>query len=207
MDEDSRAMQELADQDAGGGRRVDTKVELIQTWCRGSHPAMELVADPDSGIGCWDDYRPVRGHLVPLGSRSGVDAFLLNKDSEADTWIMSAGDVDPVEGCYIAGVCSSAVDYSTLLVMGPMAMFKCAGRYELYVLGEKRDMPVSVLLALGLADPEDWSDAMPLPDPPRPSLTFRAGIADAGLLDGVDDPVLDDLGDGFEDSVLAPQID
>lgn len=204
MDDNAKAEQELADSDARLG--LD-KVRLLRWWHRHGHPTMEIVVAPNDYAGNLDDYEPVRGYLAPLGSRSGVDAWRLNPDATAGVWIMVAGDVEPVEGCYVAGVANATDGYFTLLVMGPLALYKREGRYELYVLGRKRELPVSVLLALGLADPENWNAADPLPEPPSPSMSFRVGIKDAGLLEDVDDPILDDMCDGFEDTRLAPQID
>lgn len=126
-----------------------------------------------------------RGSLRALGTTAGVRSFEFTASSEATTWVLATRqDVEPVEGATLAAKVDLCGDkYASVLVIGALAIIREWGykrrssRYVMYREGEAQEVPPSVLLALGLIEPESAPEA--IAPPPAPSGAFAEALAAA----------------------------
>lgn len=126
-----------------------------------------------------------RGSLRPLGTTAGVRSFEFTASDEADTWVLATRqDVEPIEGATLATRVDLCGDrYASVIVMGPLAIVREWGykrrssRFVMYRGGEEQEVPPSVLLALGLIEPESAPEA--IAPPPAPSGAFAEALAAA----------------------------
>lgn len=115
---------------------------------------------------------PARGTLRGLGKAAGIECFEFAADSTAATWILPGGDVEAVEGAtraYHESLQSGSA--GSILVLGPVALVRWqsyrgrSARYRLYVEGAEQDAPPSVLIALGLVQPDKAPAPIAAPEP------------------------------------------
>jgi len=130
---------------------------------------------------------PVEGTLRSVGKSAGIECFEFVP--KKGSWVLAAReDLYSIEGASCA--CKMGLQgnsNATVLILGPSAIVKYVGykgrssSYHLYINGEKQDAPVSVLLALGLIEPEEAPT--PINDPPKPSSAFAEALASLKMVD------------------------
>lgn len=153
---------------------------------------MEILFEARSTNGRWGlaivgpagTTMPAQGSLVGLGTIAGIETYRFTP-GETETWILAGGDIQPHSGArQVASMGLQSSQVSAILLLGPEAVVEQHGykrrssRFVAYVAGEARDIPASILLAMGLVAPES-APAVP-PEPP-PALSGAMASAFAKL--------------------------
>lgn len=140
---------------------------------------MELIFDARSTNGRWglaivgpEGARlPAQGSLVSLGTVAGIETYRFTP-GDTGTWVLAGGDLQPHGGAtLVASRDLQSSQFATILLLGPEAVVEQHGykrrssRFVAYVAGEARDIPASILLAMGLIAPES-APAAPIEPPP-----------------------------------------
>lgn len=139
----------------------------------------QIVSDCPLGGG-W----PAQGELQSLGRAAGVACFRFVADAASGTWVLpwtGSGSVVALEGASLAYQEELQSGRSgAILLLGRTALIQRFGykergsRYKIYCAGVAQDAPPSVLLALGLIQPEAAPE--PVPAPPQPSEDFAEAL-------------------------------
>ena len=120
---------------------------------------------------------PAQGSLASLGTVAGIETYLFTP-SETGTWILAGGDLQPRGGATTVRTMNlQSSSSATILLLGPEAVIEQYGykrrssRYVAYVNGEARDIPASILLAMGIIASES-TPTTSIPPPPALSNTM-----------------------------------
>lgn len=149
---------------------------------------MEMIFEARSTNGRWGlaivgpegTRLPAQGSLVRLGTVAGIETYRFDA-GDTGTWVLAGDDMQPHGGATLVSsrdLQSSQV--ATILLLGPEAVVEHHGykrrssRFKAYVAGEAREIPASILLAMGLVAPESAPNK-PIEPPP----TLNTAMANA----------------------------
>ena len=151
---------------------------------------MEVIFDARSTNGRWGlaivgpagTTLPAQGSLVGLGTIAGIETYRFTP-GETGTWVIAGGDLQPHGGATVVRIMNLQSSYATILLLGPESVVEQHGykrrssNFIAYVSGEAREIPASILLAMGLVVPE----SAPAPIEPPPALSGAMASAFAKL--------------------------
>lgn len=150
--------------------------------------AKDVVQGHQSGSGNYGRDGSYPGRATPLGEVAGTKTFRL--DPEPGSFVVCGGDVTPVEGSgaivvYRESLQSSS--YGSIISARPGAILRSTG-YKgrsawfraLCEDGSLADVPASVVLALGLVEPDEAPEPVQAAEPP--STAMAAALRAVGVL-------------------------
>lgn len=163
-------------------------MRLLSKWTStNGRWGVEIVGDLPDGQG-WQKLMP--GHLVPLGTRGGMQCFCYSPEGEG--FIATLGDAVPASGSGAVEVCSMDLQSSsrvTLFHAIAGAIFQVFGYKRrgsdflaITADGNLKPVPAGVLLALGLIQPSKDEEIAPAPAPEKPSGVMLDALRKAGLI-------------------------
>lgn len=154
---------------------------------------MEVIFEARSTNGRWGlaivgpegTKLPAQGRLASLGAVAGIETYHFIP-GETGTWILAGGDLQPHGGATMVKTMDlQSSSSATILLLGPEAVVEHHGykrrssRFTAYMTGEAREIPASILLAMGIVAPES-APAAPIEPPPALSGAMANAFAKLG---------------------------
>jgi hypothetical protein len=139
---------------------------LLSARTQNGRRAIEFVGEDTQEM--LRDYRPRKGRFEPLGYVDGVNAFKLVEDN-GDNYAIALEDAEPVVSAVkVAQLFLQGGKYCTLLHAREGSVWREYGykqrSSDLYTLlnGQRRELPSSIALALGLIEPSEPAEIVEL---------------------------------------------
>ena len=114
---------------------------------------------------------PAQGSLSNIGTVAGIETYQFYP-GETKTWVLAGGDIKAHGGATtVVSRDLQSSQTATIILLGPEAVIEQYGykrrssRYVAYVNGEERDIPASILLAMGIIASES-TPTTSIPPPP-----------------------------------------
>ncbi len=137
---------------------------------------VQVVAPSDAPDICWGQ-AAIRGHITALGHTNGIDAFRVDPDNTADTFVVFGDDLAPVDGAdtvYHDDLQGGRT--ATILIARPWALWRRYGYKRrdadfqtVTDDGKIRVVDPAIALAQGLVLPDDDSAPRRIDAPKMPA--------------------------------------
>lgn len=161
-------------------------MKILKEWTStNGNWGVEIVGELPEGES-WQSLMP--GELIPLGKKGGIEAFKYNPQKE-NTYAVTLSDGRAEEGSGAVQICDCYLQSNNSIMLwnaSKGAIFESFGykqRSSHFVAVTKeglKNVPVGVLLALGLIEPPEG--AAPAPEPSPPNNQMLEALKKAGLV-------------------------
>ena len=142
--------------------------EIYRATSQNGRWGLALVSE---GIPPEDLRQPVQATITALGTAEGRDVFRL-EPTDKPQWALVGGDLEPLAGAStVIAQNLQGGDSVTLLLLSRQAIVRSYGykrrssTITYYEDGEAKDVPASVLLALGVLPEAPIPEPIPVPEP------------------------------------------